>query len=186
MPGFNNLENPDFSWNLNIYGGPGTGMDSMLAWAERWAGIVGSYQNVVAVVADNELDYKYKASVISYIPNAQDQNYTPEAVDRYLTLLTGILRKNINAPLTHNLMSNRTEPEIKRICQSKTDISAFDFYAETTKSLDTNLNEFLPWSKVSSGWWCMELNHMYEKAGLLMLLDLIPAISRPFLITERR
>ncbi|MGD0856977.1 MAG: hypothetical protein ABSA18_14430 [Dehalococcoidia bacterium] len=161
MPGFNNLENPDFSWKLNIYGGPGTGTDSMLAWVARWAGIVGSYQNVVAVVADNELDYKYKASDISYIPNAQSENYTPEAVDRYMTLLTGILRQKINAPLTHNLMPNRTEPEIKRVCLSKIDIPSFDFYAETLSSLDTNLSDFLPWIGVSSGWWCMELNHMY-------------------------
>ena len=164
MPGFNNLENPDFSWNLNTYGGTEVGTDSMLAWAERWSGIVGSYQNVVAAVADNELDYKYKAKDLYYMPNVQDQNYTPEAVDRYLTLLTGILRQKINVPLTHNLMNNRTEPEIKRICLSKIDIPAFDFYAETTESLATNLSDYLTWRKVSSGWWCMELNHMYEKS----------------------
>jgi hypothetical protein len=76
-----------------------------------------------------------------------------------MSFLTGIIRKKVNAPITHNLMLNNQESTIKEVCLSHVDIPAFDCYANTTKTLDADLKNFNPSAKGKPGWWCLELNY---------------------------
>ncbi len=154
--GFNDLETPDFYRGLQINGKWVPDADSLGKWAERWVEVVKKYPNVVAVCAENELDYKLKAADYSWLE--KDQRYTAERVADYMTFLTGILRQ-VDVPITHNLMANRIEPEIKQVCLESIDIPAFDCYENSSERLDTVLTDFLPWVGVTDGWWCLELNY---------------------------
>jgi hypothetical protein len=150
------------AWFDDIVFGLGEGTtDSLGEWAVRWSSIVSRYQNVVAVNADNELDYKLQPQDFPGDPYAEikTQKYTADMVGRHMSFLTGIIRKKVNAPITHNLMLNNQESTIKEVCLSHVDIPAFDCYANTTKTLDADLKNFNPSAKGKPGWWCLELNY---------------------------
>ena len=155
IPGFDNLEELNFSWNLSILGGPDE-VDTMEEWTTRWATIVSRYSNVVAVQADNELDWKLPASELPF--SSEDQNYTPENVEAHLTYFMGILRGILSVPIVHNLMMNRLELEIKQVCRDMVDIPEFDIYVASAAEIVPEIDYTLPWLGVTGNWWCREIN----------------------------
>lgn len=154
--GFNCLEVTDFITGFWTDGKWVATEDSLGQWAERCASIAKGYQNVIGICAENELDLKLKVANYSWI--GEDQNYTPERVADYMAFLIGILRQ-VGVPITHNLMGNQIEPEIKQVCLHSIDIPSFDCYEKTPEILDTVLTSFLSSVGTTTGWWCLELNY---------------------------
>jgi hypothetical protein len=154
IPGFLETNEPDFSWN---FGSPKV-VDTLRAWANRWVAIVGKYSNIIAVVIDNELDYKLGPPEV-----LKRQRYTVDQVDKYLVFMKNILAK-ANVPMITKLMGNEYwgDDAIKLICLSKTDLPVFDCYANSTKQENNDLSIFFAWLKKSGhpikGWWCLEYN----------------------------
>jgi hypothetical protein len=166
LPNFNNLENPNFSWTVNGKS------DSMGSWANRWGRIVGEFQNVVTVVADNELDYPYEAQDLTWIPNATDQKYGPVEVANYLNYLENILSSSLEVPIITKMVGYRwSRPDIKVACLEASSFPSFTCYANTSQAMDGRLDELLSWVAESgyrtTGWWCLELNN-----GLPIVLEL--------------
>jgi hypothetical protein len=164
MPNFGNLSKPNFSWNIN------GGTDSWGAFLERYSNILARYHNIVAVSADNELDYLLKADDCSWDPDFIDQDYGPAQVTSYLNFLTGILRR-INVPIIHKLMGNNLQrTDIKAACLAATDFPSFDCYARSVKDMDARLDNLVSWMGQAgfptSGWWCMELNNGWPGANI--------------------
>ncbi len=149
-PNFGNLENPDFAIT---YDGVN---DSLGDWASRWASIVINYPNIVAIGAENELDYKMRAEKHPWLP--EDQNYTPSAVKDYLDYLRSKFNK-IGVPVTHNLMMNNVEPEIKQTCLNSIDVPSFDCYEPSADQISSRSAEVLSRLGVNRNWWCLELNN---------------------------
>ncbi len=171
VPGFANLENPNFSWKVGMPVGQTVDQtikgetDSMGLWAERWAGVVSRYENVVAVVAENELDLPYKAKDLWWLTNPTDQKYGTSEIIAYLTYIKGILNSKINAPIIHKLCGDLNlgkHPDFKLAALSVTDIPTFDCYSSTVSGMNSQLDELMIWLGQSgypqTGWWCTELN----------------------------
>ncbi len=147
---FGNLESPDFTITYDKVN------DSLGDWASRWANVVSKYPNVVAVIADNELDNKLRAENHSWI--LENQMYTPPAVENHLDYLRNKLRK-IDVPVTHNLMMNNVEPQIKQACLNSIDIPSFDCYEPSADQISSKSAEVLSMLSVNRNWWCLELNN---------------------------
>jgi hypothetical protein len=158
---FGNLDNPDFAI------GPG---DTMGAWTNRMCEILSGYQNVVAVVADNELDNPLSPPDIPI-----QQAYTISAVSKYMDFLTGIIRSKLPVPVIHNLMGCNLEPQIKQVCLAATDFPCFTMYTSSTAYLNdtlTNLELFIKGLGYSSdGWWFTELNKLSKETEGRFQLD---------------
>ncbi|HEX76467.1 MAG TPA: hypothetical protein G4O12_07840 [Dehalococcoidia bacterium] len=161
IPGFGSLETPDFEISAG---------DTLGKWAVRLTAVVNLYPNIVAINVDNELDHKLKAGANKYV--TEDQTYTAAEVNAYLTFLIDIFRQKVNALITHNLMDNQVEPEIKRTCLNLIDIPSVDSYRVSPQSLDKNLATYLPWLGVSGGWWCLELGYGTEGIDGRWLVDI--------------
>ena len=121
--------------------------DTVSDWAGRLADIASKYSNVVAVCADNELDNKAGVG----------QKYTTEQANQYITLLSGIFRMPNGPVITHNLMVNNIEPDIKQAVLHQVDVPGFSCYFESPNDLKANVNSVLPRLGVSGGWWAIEL-----------------------------
>jgi len=121
-------------------------------WATRFINIASSYENVVAIGVENELDIK--------MPGA---TYVAGEVSVFMDFLAGVMRPKFNGPIIHKLSGTwLIEPEIKKACLDATDIGAFDCYAQTKEEMDSSLLALQTWLSNSgyptTGWWCMELN----------------------------
>ena len=121
--------------------------DTVSQWAARLATIANGYSNVVAACADNELDNKAGVG----------QKYTTQQATEYLTLLTNVLRQNMDAVVTTTFMANNIEPGIKQAGLKLVDVPSLNNYFESPEIMKTNLNSLLPWMSIRGGWWCMEL-----------------------------
>lgn len=137
--------------------------DSMARWAARWIDTVSKYDNVVGIVAENELDIKFKKVDLDFCAYAKDQVYTAADVADYMASLVKILRSKYSGPIIHKLAGTTLiEPEIKKAALNATDLGAFDCYAVTKEEMDARLTELQSWLSNSgyptTGWWCMEFN----------------------------
>jgi hypothetical protein len=155
LRGFATSSSPDFSWGVRVDGKWNPQGDSLEKWARRWTEIVKSYPNVIAINAENELDIVLNP--VNYQSLHEEQKYSAKWVKNYMAFLTGILRHG-DVPLTHNLVANHLEPEIKETCIKAVDIPAFDCYFATADELEAYMAGFLPSLGITSGWWCLELN----------------------------
>jgi hypothetical protein len=123
--------------------------DTVSQWITRLADIASKYSNIVAICADNELDNKWGW-----------ETYSTSQAKAYFTLLTGIFRSKMDVVITHNLMTNDMEKDIKQMVLSQVDIPGASCYGTSPEAIKTNLDWYLPWSGINNnGWWCIELGY---------------------------
>ena len=177
MPNFDNLDEPNFT--IDVWTSTAKTTDTMMAWADRWAKVVSRYSNVVAVVSENELDYKLKSADFPQVSNEPDQEYTAINVQSYLSMLNKILRSYfLNTPIITKLSVDplmAMEPDIKRICLSLTDIPCFDMYSSNPAGIDSYCSELADWLKNNNypqtGWWITEMNKLADSYPLRWSYD---------------
>jgi len=152
--GFDNLTIPDFPISGKY------GDDTMGNWTLRWLDVVTSYDNVVAISVENELD----------CPNP-NQYYSGEQVSIYLDFLKGIVRSRTNLPITSKqYYTTWSNLEVKRAILAKAEFPTDTDYSFNTIDHEDRLNRWTTFlgenNKSISGWWTGEINKYEDSGGI--------------------
>jgi len=148
--GWNCSDTPNFlvpdGKNLN-----GDGVDTFDKWMNRLLPIIATYNNIVAVNCDNELDL-----------HAGAQNYTAADVTTYLAYFTGLVKSLTPHLTTHNLADHTGHADIQAAVLPLIDIPSFDTY-ETPANIITEVTALLASLGVTSNWWCSEVGVAWDQ-----------------------
>ena len=173
QPNFGSLKTLDFSWAAWYQ------TDTMGAWAGRWIDVVAQYPNVVAVRAEDELDYPLSADM--GIEPAEDQEYGLREASDYLDFLLDIIRPKIDAVVIHSLTDDlKDNPDIKSMCLDKIDHPSFNCHHNSPEELTSRLHTLLPWLEQEgypgTGWWCTEMSKAYPPDNADFTVDFIETV----------
>jgi len=148
---FRNLSNP----NIQLSG------DSLTKLVARWCAVVNSYQNVVAIYVENELDYRVNG-----------QTYGSSQAGAYMKLLTGLFRQNTTVTLSTKLVGyfpGGTMDQIKQAILPYVNIPAFDIYQYDATKVGKMVDSIKSWLNArgysSTKWWSAEFNAVNTSNG---------------------
>jgi hypothetical protein len=148
---FRNLSTP----NIQLSG------DSLTKLVARWCAVVRSYQNVVAIYVENELDYRVNG-----------QTYGASQAGAYMKLLTGLFRQNTTLPLATKLVGyfpGGTMDQIKQAVLPYVNIPAFDIYQYDATKVGKMVDSIKSWLSArgysSTKWWSAEFNAVNASNG---------------------